>query len=335
MSEEKSSSTPSGLAYRTLGSLQVSEIGFGCMGMSHHRGPVPDRKAMIHLLHQIVDQGVTFFDTAETYGPYTNEDLVGEALAQFGNKITIGTKFGFRHENGQAVGRDSRPERIRQVVEESLKRLQRDVIDLFYQHRLDPDVPIEDVAGAVRDLIDAGKVRHFGLSEVGPDIIRRAHSVQAVTAVQSEYSLMWREPEREILPVLEQLGIGFVPYSPINRGFLGGELNEHSRFENSNDNRASLPRFTPAALKANSILVDKINAFGHARGATPAQVSLAWLLAQKPGIVPIPGTTRLEHFKENIGAVHLHLTADDLRELDEIVASVPIVGDRYPQENKK
>ncbi len=288
---------------RTLGSgkssLEVSALGLGCMGMSYSRGPAPDRKAMIALIRKAVEFGVTLFDTAEVYGPFINEELVGEALFPFRKEVIITTKFGHSIVNGkhQEGALNSRPERIRQVAEESLKRLQSESIDLFYQHRFDPTVPIEDVAGTVKELIREGKVKHFGLCEVGSQTIRRAHAVQPLTAVQSEYSLMWRTPEAEVLPTLEELGIGFVPYSPLGRGYLAGGLNEHTKFDSRTDNRATLPRFTPKALKANRVLVDLLIEFGEQKGATSGQVALAWLLAQKPWIVPIPGTTKLAHLK--------------------------------------
>jgi aryl-alcohol dehydrogenase-like predicted oxidoreductase len=290
--------------HRVLGSgkasLEVSALGLGMMGMNYHRGPSPDLRTIAALTRRAVELGVTFFDTAETYGPFINEELTGQVLAPFKNKVLVGTKFGFKHAGGRAIGHDSRPERIRQVAEESLKRLKIEVIDLFYQHRFDADVPIEDVAGAVKDLIQQGKVRHFGLCEVGAQTIRRAHAVQPVTAIQSEYHLMHRDVEKEILPVCEALGIGFVPYSPVNRGFLGGAINEHTRFDSGNDNRDILPRFTPEAIRANTAIVETLNKFGRTRGITTAQISLAWLLAKKPWIVPIPGTTKLTHLEENL-----------------------------------
>jgi aryl-alcohol dehydrogenase-like predicted oxidoreductase len=310
--------------------LEVSAIGLGCMGMSYHRGPAPDRTAMITLIRQAVELGVTLFDTAEVYGPFINEELVGEALSPFREEVAIATKFGFNFENGKSTGLNSRPERIRQVAEESLKRLKRDRIELFYQHRLDPSVPIEDVAGTVKDLIRRGKVKYFGLCEVGPDTIRRAQAVQPLTAVQSEYSLMWREPEAEILPALEELGIGFVPYSPLGRGYLTGALNEHTRFEGSNDNRAALPRFTPEAMKANQVLVDLLHEFGRRKSATPSQIALAWVLAQKPWIVPIPGTTKLARLEENLKSADLEFTAEELRDLNLAVSKIKLQGDRYP-----
>lgn len=321
-------------AHRTLGSgpvaMTVSALGFGCMGMSYHRGVHPGREQMIRLLRQAVDRGVDFFDTAETYGPYINEELVGEALAPVRRQIMICTKFGFRHENGRATGLDSRPEQIRRVAESSLKRLRTDVIDLFYQHRLDPNVPIEDVAGTVQDLIRQGKVKRFGLCEVGVDTIRRAHAVQPVTAIQSEYHLMWREPEEQVLPLCRQLGIGFVPYSPLNRGFLGGDLNEHTRFDSGNDNRNTLPRFTPAAMRANMAIVEVLHRFGRARGATAAQLAMAWLLAKHPSIVPIPGTTKLAHLEENLRTLEFPLSAGEVQELENLISPIAIVGARYP-----
>lgn len=321
---------------RTLGSgsqaLEVSALGLGCMGMSYHRGPAPDRTAMIALIRKAVELGVTFFDTAEVYGPYINEELVGEALAPFRDDVVIATKFGWRIEPGatRASGLNSRPEHIRKVAEESLKRLRIEAIDLFYQHRLDPEVPIEDVAGTIKDLIAQGKVRRFGLSEVGAETLRRAHAVQPVCALQSEYSLMWREPETDILPVAEELGIGFVPYSPVGRGYLTGALDGNDRFDPTNDNRAGLPRFTPEALKANRVLVNALAEFGKPRNATPAQVALAWLLAKKPWIVPIPGTTQLAHLEENLQSVNLNFTDAEVRELEGIVSKIQIMGDRYP-----
>jgi aryl-alcohol dehydrogenase-like predicted oxidoreductase len=318
---------------RKLGNsdLEVSAIGLGCMGMSYHRGPAPDRDAMIALIRKAVELGVTFFDTAEVYGPFINEELVGDALVPFRKEVAIATKFGFNVGSGKLTDLNSRPERIRQVADESLKRLKSDRIDLFYQHRPDPNVPIEEVAGTVKDLIRQGKVKHFGLCEAGAQTIRRAHAVQPLAAVQSEYSLMWRQPEEEVLPALEELGIGFVPYSPLGRGYLSGALNEHSRFDSSNDNRATLPRFTPAAMKANLGLVDLLKGFADTKKATPAQIALAWLLARKPWIVPIPGTTRLERLEENLDAVNIQLTPDDLSAIDNASAHIKIEGARYPQ----
>ena len=313
--------------------LEVSALGFGCMGMSFSYGPVTDRQAMVSLLRTAVERGVTFFDTAEVYGPFKNEELVGEALSPFRGKVVIATKFGFKLDpNGgpQWVGLDSRPEHIRQVAEASLKRLRVDAIDLFYQHRVDPDVPIEDVAGTMKELIREGKVKHFGLSEAGVQTIRRAHAVQPVTAVQSEYSLWTRGPEAELLPVLEELGIGFVPYSPLGRGFLTGKINENTTFDSS-DFRNNLPRFAPEARKANLALVDLLGNIAQRKGATPAQVALAWLLAQKPWIVPIPGTRKLERLEENLGAVAVELTPEDLREIDSTASMISVQGARYPE----
>lgn len=317
---------------RTLGNsnLEVSALGLGCMSMSSGYGPPGDQQQMIELIRAAVARGVTFFDTAEVYGPYTNEELVGEALAPFRGQVVIATKFGFRIGDGQQVGLDSRPEHIREVAEASLKRLRVEAIDLFYQHRVDPDVPIEDVAGAVRDLIKAGKVRHFGLSEAGVETIRRAHAVQTVTALQSEYSLWWRSPEEDVLPTLEELGIGFVPFSPLGRGFLTGKIDEHTTFD-STDFRNSVPRFTPEARKVNKVLVDLLAAIAARKLVSAAQLALAWLLAQKPWIVPIPGTTKLHRLEENIGAVALELTPDDLREINAAAANITVQGDRYPE----
>ncbi len=320
---------------RKLGNsdLEVSAIGLGCMGMSFAYGPAGDKREMISLLRSAVERGVTFFDTAEVYGPFTNEELVGEALSPIRERVVIATKFGFKLKpNGEPgwVGLDSRPERIKQVAEASLRRLKVDVIDLFYQHRVDPDVPIEDVAGAVKDLIQEGKVRHFGLSEAGGQTIRRAHAIQPVTAVQSEYSLWTRDPEAEILPTLEELGIGFVPYSPLGRGFLTGKINENTAFDSS-DFRNTLPRFTLEARKANQALVDLLGKIGERKNATPAQIALAWLLAQKPWIVPIPGTTKLNRLEENIGAAAVELTSDDLREINSAASKFTVQGTRYPE----
>src|SRR5579885_855217 len=320
---------------RKLGksNLEVSAIGLGCMGMSFSYGPPKDRQEMISLIRAAVERGITFFDTAEVYGPYTNEELVGEALVPFRGQVVIATKFGWKidpkAERGLA-GLDSRPEQSKRVADASLKRLRVDAIDLFYQHRVDPAVPIEDVAGAVRDLIRAGKVKHFGLSEAGARTIRRAHAVQPVTAVQSEYSLWWRRPEAEVLPTLQELGIGFVPYSPLGKGFLTGQIDENARFDSS-DFRSQLPRFTPEAMKANRALVDLLSAIAKRKQATPAQIALAWLLAQKPWIVPIPGTTRLQRLEENIGALAVELTADDLREMETAASKIKVQGDRYPE----
>ena len=320
---------------RVLGKsgLEVSAIGLGCMGMSASYGRPPDRREMLALLAAAVERGVTFFDTAEVYGPFVNEELVGEGLAPFRDRVVIATKFGFAINAGGERGQkgvDSRPEHIREVVEASLKRLRVEAIDLLYQHRVDPDVPIEDVAGTVGALIREGKVKHFGLSEAGPETIRRAHAVQPVAALQSEYSLWWRGPEAEILPLCEELGIGFVPFSPLGRGFLTGKIDENTTFE-KDDFRNALPRFAPDARRANQALVDLLARIGAERGATPAQTALAWLLAQKPWIVPIPGTTKLHRLKENIAAAEMELTADELRELDEAAAKIPVEGARYPE----
>jgi aryl-alcohol dehydrogenase-like predicted oxidoreductase len=313
--------------------LEVSAIGLGCMGMSFGYGPAGDKQDMISLIRAAVERGVTFFDTAEVYGPYTNEELVGEALAPFHGQVVIATKFGFKLKpNGEPgyVGLDSRPEHIKEVADGSLKRLKVEALDLFYQHRVDPDVPIEDVAGAVKDLIQQGKVKHFGLSEPGAQTIRRAHSVQPVTAVQSEYSLWTRGPEMEVLPTLEELRIGFVPYGPLGKGFLTGKMNENTKFDSS-DFRNILPRFTPEALKANQALVDLLGKIAERKKATPAQIALAWLLAQKPWIVPIPGTTKLARLEENIGAAAIELTPDDLREIDSAASKITVQGARYPE----
>jgi aryl-alcohol dehydrogenase-like predicted oxidoreductase len=320
---------------RTLGmsNLEVSALGLGCMGMSFGYGPPADKQEMISLLRTAVERGVTFFDTAEVYGPFTNEELVGEALSPFRGQVAIATKFGFKLDpNGgpRWVGLDSRPEHIKQVAEGSLRRLKVDAIDLFHQHRVDPDVPIEDMAGAVKDLIQQGKVKHFGLSEAGAQTIRRAHAVQPVAAVQSEYSLWWRKPETEVLPTLEELGIGFVPYSPLGKGFLTGKINESTTFDGS-DFRNTLPRFTPDARKANQEMVDLLATIGERKQATPAQIALAWLLAQKPWIVPIPGTTKLARLDENIGAAAVELRADDLREIDSAASKITVQGARYPE----
>ncbi len=317
---------------RRLGNsaLEVSALGLGCMSMSFGYGPPGDRQQMIELIRGAVARGVTFFDTAEIYGPYANEELVGEALAPLRSQVVIATKFGFGIVDGKQGGLDSRPAHIREVAEASLKRLRIETIDLFYQHRVDPEVPIEDVAGTVRDLIRAGKVRHFGLSEAGVQTIRRAHAVQPVTALQSEYSLWWRNPEAELLPVLEELGIGFVPFSPLGRGFLTGKIDESTTFD-STDFRNAVPRFTPEARKANKVLVDLLSSVAARKRSTPAQVALAWLLAQKPWIVPIPGTTKLHRLEENIGAAALALGPEDLRELNEVASQITVQGDRYPE----
>ena len=318
---------------RKLGktNLEVSAIGLGCMGMSFGYGPPKEKQEMIALIRAAVERGVTFFDTAEVYGPFTNEELVGEALAPFREQVVIATKFGFKfNPKGEQIGLDSRPEHIKEVADASLKRLRTDVIDLFYQHRVDPNVPIEDVAGAVKDLIREGKVKHFGLSEAGVQTIRRAHAVQPVTALQNEYSLWWRKPEEEVLPTLDELGIGFVPFSPLGRGFLTGKMNENTSFD-STDLRNTLPRFTPEARKANQALVDLLGQIAERKKATPAQIALAWLLAQKPWIVPIPGTTKLHRLEENIGAASIELTADDLRDIDGVASKIKVQGARYPE----
>jgi aryl-alcohol dehydrogenase-like predicted oxidoreductase len=318
---------------RKLGksNLQVSAIGLGCMGMSFGYGPAKDKSEMISLIRAAVERGVTFFDTAEMYGPFTNEELVGEALAPFREQVVIATKFGFKiGPKGEQIGLDSRPEHIKEIADTSLKRLRTDVIDLFYQHRVDPDVPIENVAGAVKDLIHEGKVKQFGLSEPGVQTIRRAHAVQPVAAVQNEYSLWWRKPEEEVLPTLEELGIGFVPFSPLGRGFLTGKISENTTFESS-DLRNTLPRFTPEARKANQALVDLLGKIAERKKATPAQIALAWLLAQKPWIVPIPGTTKLHRLEENIGAASIELTPDNLREIETAASKIKVEGARYPE----
>lgn len=324
---------------RTLGSsgLEVSALGLGCMRMSFGDTPIGDKQEMIAFLHAAVDRGITFFDTAEVYGPFTNEELVGEALEPFHGLVIIATKFGFDIDSTTRTNRgglNSRPERIRQVAEEALKRLRVDAIDLFYQHRVDPDVPIEDVAGTVKELIQAGKVKRFGLSEAGAETIRRAHAVQPVTVLQSEYSLWWREPEMDVLPTCEELGIGFVPFSPLGRGFLTGKIDENTTFA-SNDIRSRSPRYTPEARKANMAFVVLITEIASRKGATPAQIALAWLLAQKPWIVPIPGSRKIERLDENIGAVAVELTPDDLREIESAIAKVPIQGDRYPADQQR
>jgi len=315
--------------------LEVSAIGLGCMGMSFGYGPPKDKQEMISLIRAAVERGVTFFDTAEIYGPFTNEELVGEALAPMRRLVVIATKFGFKiGPKGEQMGVDSRPEHIKEVAKASLKRLRTDMIDLFYQHRVDPDVPIEDVAGAVKDLIREGKVKHFGLSEAGAQTIRRAHAVQPVTALQSEYSLWWRRPEEEVLPTLEELGIGFVPYSPLGRGFLTGKISENTEFDKT-DFRNRLPRFTPQARKANQALIDLLHEMAKRKKATPAQIALAWLLAQKQWIVPIPGTTKLKRLEENIGAAEIELTSDDLREIDRAASEIKVHGARYPEQLEK
>jgi aryl-alcohol dehydrogenase-like predicted oxidoreductase len=317
---------------RKLGNsnLEVSALGLGCMSMSFGYGPAADKQQMMSLIRTAVDRGVTFFDTAEAYGPFTNEELVGEALAPVRDHVVIATKFGFKLDGGKQAGLDSRPAHIREVAEASLKRLRTDRIDLFYQHRVDPDVPIEDAAGTVKDLIQEGKVKHFGLSEAGVKTIRRAHAVQGVTALQSEYSLWWREPEKEVLPALEELGIGFVPFSPLGKGFLTGKIDEKTTFDSS-DFRNVVPRFTPENRKANLAFVDWLTKFAEGKRVTPAQIALAWLLAQKPWIAPIPGTTKPHRLEENIGATAIQLTADDLREIDRAASQIIVQGARYPE----
>jgi aryl-alcohol dehydrogenase-like predicted oxidoreductase len=323
---------------RKLGksNLEVSALGLGCMGMSFGLGPAMDKKEGIALIRAAVERGVTFFDTAEVYGAYTNEELVGEALAPLRDQVVIATKFGFKIDpnTGKQAGLDSRPAHIKEVAEASLKRLKTDVIDLFYQHRVDPDVPIEDVAGAVKDLIRAGKVKHFGLSEAGVKTIRRANAVQPVAALQSEYSLWWREPEAEVIPTLEELGIGFVPFSPLGKGFLTGKISEETKFD-KNDFRNIVPRFSPENRKANQAMVDLLGKFAQEKKVTPAQVALAWLLAQKPWIAPIPGTTKLHRLEENIGAVNVKLSPEDLRELETAASKIALQGARYPEEFQK
>ncbi|MCX6246681.1 MAG: aldo/keto reductase [Bacteroidetes bacterium] len=316
---------------------EVSALGLGCMGMSFSYGAPKDKKEMIALIRSAVERGITFFDTAEVYGPFTNEELVGEALAPFQGQVVLATKFGFKLDpkgGPKWTGLDSRPEHIKEVAEASLKRLKVDAIDLFYQHRVDPDVPIEDVAGAVKDLIREGKVKHFGLSEAGVATIRKAHAIQPVAVLQSEYSLWWRKLEAEVIPVLEELGIGLVPYSPLGRGFLAGKINENTKFD-STDFRSSLPRFTPEALKVNQGLIDILNTMASRKNAAPAQIALAWLLAQKPWIVPIPGTTKLNRLEENIGAADVEFTPDELREIEDASSKIRVQGDRYPEQMEK
>jgi aryl-alcohol dehydrogenase-like predicted oxidoreductase len=321
---------------RKLGksNLEVSALGFGCMGMSFSYGPPKDKKEMIEVLHAAVDRGITFFDTAEVYGPFLNEELVGEALAPFRNKVVIATKFGFDVSGADrrpgAFSQNSRPAHIKEAVEGSLKRLRVESIDLLYQHRVDPNVPIEDVAGTVKELIQAGKVKHFGMSEAGVKTIRRAHAVQPVTALQNEYSLWWRKPEAEVIPTLEELGIGLVPYSPLGKGFLTGKIDANTKFE-STDFRSTLPRFTQEAMKTNQAVVDLIGRIAKQKNATPAQIALAWVLAQKPWMVPIPGTTKLSRLDENIGALSIHLTSEDLRDIDATASKITVEGARYPE----
>lgn len=324
------------LPKRKLGksNLEVSAIGLGCMGMSYALLPLPDPKEMIKLIHAAIDQGITFFDTAEAYGPFTNEELLGEALKPYRSKVVIATKFGFTFKDGKPDGVNSKPEHIREVVEASLKRLQTDVIDLLYQHRVDPTVPIEDVAGTVKDLIKEGKVKHFGLSEAGAKTIRRANAVLPVTALQSEYSLWTRQHEKEIIPTLEELGIGFVPFSPLGKGFLTGQMNENTKFEQG-DFRNILPRFTQDALKANQAMIDLLSKIAKEKNATPAQIAIAWLLAQKPWIVPIPGTTKLHRLTENNGAAFIQLSVEDLKAIDETASEIEVIGERYPEHLEK
>lgn len=320
---------------RKLGQgLEVSEIGLGCMGMSFGYGEVHDLKPMTELMHKAIDLGITFFDTAEIYGPYINEELVGQALKPFKNRVVIATKFGFDIQDGKSIGLNSRPEQIRKVAEASLKRLQVDAIDLFYQHRVDPQVPIEDVAGTVKDLIQEGKVKHFGLSEVGVEMIRRAHAVQPVTALQSEYSLFWREPEQQILPVLEELGIGFVPFSPLGKGFLTGKIDTSTSFS-QNDFRSTVPRFSEGNLKKNLSLVEVVKQFALEKNCEPSQIALAWVLAQKPWIVPIPGTTKINRLQENAGAVNVSLSPEDLQKIDKVLSKIEIAGERYAPASQK
>ncbi|TXJ29117.1 MAG: aldo/keto reductase [Chitinophagaceae bacterium] len=322
---------------RKLGNsaLEVSALGLGCMGMSYAYGPAPDKKEMISLIRAAVERGINFFDTAEVYGPFINEELVGEALAPLRNEVVIATKFGFKPAaDGKWSGLDSRPAHIKEVVDASLKRLKTDVIDLLYQHRVDPDIPIEEVTGTVKDLIQQGKVKYFGLSEAGADTIRKAHAVQPVTALQSEYSLWWRTPEENIIPTLEELGIGFVPFSPLGRGFLTGKIDENTAFDSA-DFRNTLPRFSPEARKANQALIELIGIIAKSKSATPAQIALAWLLAQKPWIVPIPGTTKLSRLEENIGAVSIELTPEDLQEINNAASRITIQGNRYPEQLSK
>jgi aryl-alcohol dehydrogenase-like predicted oxidoreductase len=325
------------MSKRKLGNsgLEVSALGLGCMGMSFGLGPAADKKEMITLIRKAVEKGITFFDTAEVYGPFTNEELVGEALEPFKGQVIIATKFGWKpNAEGKWSDLDSRPEHIKEVAEASLRRLRTDVIDLFYQHRVDLDIPIEDVAGVVQDLIREGKVKHFGLSEAGVSTIRKAHAVQPVAVLQSEYSLWWRQPEKELLPALEELGIGFVPFSPLGKGFLTGKIDENTKFDSS-DFRNVVPRFSPEARKANQSMIDLLNSIAQKKKATPAQVALAWLLAQKPWIVPIPGTTKLHRLEENIGATQIEFTANELREIDNASSNIKVEGERYPEHLQK
>lgn len=323
---------------RTLGTgpaaMTVSALGFGCMGLNYHRSIRLDKKQAFYLLHRAVDYGITLFDTAETYGPFINEELVGEGLAGYGDKIKVTTKFGFNYNGNKVTGLNSSPKRIREMVNQSLKRLRRDYIDLLYQHRFDPATPVEDVAGTIKDLIKEGKVKHWGMCEVSAATLRKAHKELPLTALQSEYHLMWREPESDILPVLRELGIGFVPYSPLNRGFLTGMLNEYTEFDSSNDNRAAYPRFTPQAMRHNLKIVEILNQFGRPRGITPAQIALAWLMNKGDWIVPIPGTTKLSHLEENIRAADIRISQKDWENLENELAGIKIMGDRYPADQQ-
>ncbi len=323
---------------RTLGkgsaAMQTSALGFGCMGLNYHRSIVLDKKQAIYLLHQAVDHGITLFDTAETYGPFINEELVGEGLKGYGDKVQITTKFGFNYDGNKVTGLNSSPKRIREMVEQSLKRLKRDYIDMLYQHRFDPNTPIEEVAETVKDLIKEGKVKHWGMCEVSADTIRKAHKVLPLTALQSEYHLMWREPEENILPTLKELGIGLVPYSPLNRGFLSGMLNEYTKFDAKNDNRATFPRFTPEAMRHNMQIIEVLNQFGRTRGLTPAQIALAWLMNKADWIVPIPGTTKLAHLEENIRAADVKISSKDWKSLENELSKIEIMGSRYPADQQ-
>ncbi len=330
--------TPLLTGKRTLGAgnaaMEVSSLGFGCMGLNYHRSNRMDEKQATYLLHQAVDHGITLFDTAETYGPFINEELVGKGLKGYGDKVKITTKFGFNYDGNKVTGLNSSPQRIREMVDQSLKRLQRDYIDMLYQHRFDPNTPVEEVAGTIKDLSKEGKVKHWGMCEVSAATIRRAHKELPLTALQSEYHLMWREPEENILPTLQELGIGFVPYSPINRGFLSGMLNEYTQFDATNDNRADFPRFTPEAMRHNLRIVEVLNQFGRSRGLTPAQLALAWLLAKADWIVPIPGTTKLAHLEENIRAADVEISVADWKKLEDELAGIKIMGDRYPADQQ-
>lgn len=323
---------------RTLGqgsaAMEVSALGFGCMGLNYHRSIVLDKKQAVYLLHQAVDHGITLFDTAETYGPFINEELAGEGLKGYGNKIQVTTKFGFRYNGNKVVGLDSSPKRIREMVEQSLKRLKRDYIDMLYQHRFDPNTPIEEVAETVKDLMKEGKVKHWGMCEVSASTIRKAHKALPLTALQSEYHLMWREPENDILPTLKELGIGLVPYSPLNRGFLSGMLNEYTNFDAKNDNRATFPRFTPEAMRHNMQIIEVLNQFGRPRGITPAQIALAWLMNKGDWIVPIPGTTKLAHLEENIRAADIKISKNDWQILENELSNIEIMGSRYPADQQ-